>query len=80
MVSYNPKPHTLFLVPKPNIPSREFSVVQRELEGALARLGDCREQTRRVQILRALIEEADRAVMSSSDLKPELKVLPRNRG
>jgi hypothetical protein len=83
MVTYNPKPHTLFLVPKLNIPAREFSMVQRELEGALARLGDCREPRRRVQILRelrALIEEADRAVVSSSDLKPELKVLPRNRG
>ena len=83
MVTYNPKPHTLFLVPKLNIPPREFSIVQRELEGALARLGDCREPRRRVQILRelrALIEEADRAVVSSSDLKPELKVLPRNRG
>jgi hypothetical protein len=48
MVTYNPKPHTLFLVPKLNIPAREFSMVQRELEGALARLGDCREPRRRV--------------------------------
>ena len=82
MVTYNPKPHTLFLGPKPNIPPREFSIVQRELEEVLAGLGNCREPRRRVQILRelrALIEEADRAVMSASELKPELQVLPRNR-
>jgi hypothetical protein len=80
MVPNNPKPHTLFLVPKLKRQAREFSIVQRELEQTSARLRDCREPNQRAQLLREmriLIEEADRA---SGDLKPALQVLHGNRG
>jgi len=83
MAPDNPSRHTLFLVPNPNCPPREFSIVQREIEDTVVRLCDCREPKQRLHLLRKmriLIDEAHRAVADSGQVSPALQVLPRNLG